>query len=251
MTQHWSHTFYARQDQLTGWYGQDIHLFHKKQAARVTQHLGCTGTLLELGSGGGQFAVSAARLGHQVTALDLWAGAGEYTRTLASRYGTQVDVVTGDFYSVEVPGAFDSVCYWDGFGVGSDDDQRLLLGRIATWLAPGGVAFVDVYTPWYWAHHAGFTRAAAGYTQAYGFNADGCRMTDTYTAEDGPVTQSLRCYSPADLRLLLRGTELSLVDLWPGGHYDPHAGTFRPEVSLGECMTFTALLQTGTAPDAR
>ena len=33
--------------------------------------------------------------------------------------------------------------------------------------------------------------------------------------EDGAVTQSLRCYSPADLRLLLEGTGLSVVDAEP------------------------------------
>ena len=33
--------------------------------------------------------------------------------------------------------------------------------------------------------------------------------------EDDAVTQSLRCYSPADLRLLLEGTGLSVVDVEP------------------------------------
>jgi hypothetical protein len=33
--------------------------------------------------------------------------------------------------------------------------------------------------------------------------------------EDYVVTQSLRCYSPADLYLLLEGTGLSVVDVEP------------------------------------
>ena len=33
--------------------------------------------------------------------------------------------------------------------------------------------------------------------------------------EDDAVTQSLRCYSPADLHLLLEGTGLSVVDVEP------------------------------------
>jgi hypothetical protein len=33
--------------------------------------------------------------------------------------------------------------------------------------------------------------------------------------EDDAVTQSLRCYSPADLRLLIEGTGLSVVDVEP------------------------------------
>lgn len=243
MTEHWSHTFYAQQDRLTGWYGQDLHPTHPALAKRVTQQLRRTGTLLELGAGGGQFAVSAARLGHQVTALDLWAGAGEYTRALATQYATTVQVVTGDFYTVDLPLRFDAVCYWDGFGVGTDDDQRRLLSRIATWLQPGRTAFIDVYTPWYWASYAGFTREGTAYTQVYGFDAEGCRMLDTYSAQgQEPVTQSLRCYSPADLRLLLQGTGLTLTGLWPGGKYDTQAGIYHPVVPLGECMSFTALL---------
>jgi hypothetical protein len=33
--------------------------------------------------------------------------------------------------------------------------------------------------------------------------------------EDAALTQSLRCYSPADLHLLLEGTGLSVVDVEP------------------------------------
>ncbi|MGH2640670.1 MAG: hypothetical protein ACRDGO_03110 [Actinomycetota bacterium] len=33
--------------------------------------------------------------------------------------------------------------------------------------------------------------------------------------EDDAVTQSLRCYAPADLRLLLENTELDLVEVEP------------------------------------
>ncbi|ACO46689.1 class I SAM-dependent methyltransferase [Deinococcus deserti] len=244
MTQHWSHTFYAQQDRLTGGYGQDIHRHHVALSTRVSQYLGNPGTLLELGAGGGQFAVSAARQGHRVTALDLLRGAGEYTRSLADRNNVPMEVVTGDFYTVEFADTFDAVCYWDGFGIGKDDDQRRLLTRIAGWLQPEATAFIDIYTPWYWAYHAGFTRQQSDYTQLYGFDAPDCRLTDTYTPHGGePLTQSLRCYSPADLRLLLRGTGLTLTEVWPGGHYDPQAGVYRSEVPLGKCMTFTALLQ--------
>ena len=51
------------------------------------------------------------------------------------------------------------------------------------------------------------------------FDADGCRLEQTYwpAAEDQSqsVTQSLRCYSPADLRLLLEGTRLALHTIEP------------------------------------
>ncbi|MFN5457566.1 MAG: hypothetical protein ACK5BX_41150, partial [Bradyrhizobium sp.] len=34
-------------------------------------------------------------------------------------------------YTIELAGRFDVVCYWDGFGIGSDADHRRLLRRIA------------------------------------------------------------------------------------------------------------------------
>jgi len=43
-------------------------------------------------------------------------------------------------YDVDIGGPFDAVCYWDGFGIGDDQDQRRLLRRIAGWLAPDGRA---------------------------------------------------------------------------------------------------------------
>lgn len=68
-------------------------------------------------------------------------------------------------------------------------------------------------------------------------------MTDTYRTADGlDHTQSLRCYSPADLQLLLHGTGLQLLDIRPGGHYDPHAGVWTPQVRLAECLSWTATL---------
>lgn len=246
---HWTESFYPQQDALTGCYTAPIHPFHTALASRVTAQLGRPGTLLELGAGGGQFAVSAALLGHAVTALDLWAGAGEFTRRLARTQGVNVEVVTGSFYDAPLPRTFDAVCYWDGFGIGKDAEQRHLLTRLHDWLAPAGTGFVEVYTPWYWARHAGFTRQDEAYTQGYGFEADGCRMTDTYTPAAGdPITQSLRCYSPADLRLLLAGTGLTLTGLWPGGEYDPGTRTWHPEVPLARAQSYTALLTRDSTP---
>lgn len=240
---HWSHSFYERQDAATGCYSAPIHPFHTALAARMTAHLDGAGSLLELGAGGGQFATAAALAGHDVTALDLRAGAGEYTRALARQHGAGVHTLTGGFYTLDPGGPFSAICYWDGFGIGEDDEQRFLLSRMARWLAPGAVAYMDVFTPWYWAHYAGFTHRMEGYTQTYGFDAEGCRMLDTYAPHGKePFTQSLRCYSLADLRLLLPGTGLRLAEVWPGGAYDPHAGVFHPEVPLGECMMYVAVL---------
>ncbi|GGJ86110.1 class I SAM-dependent methyltransferase [Deinococcus aquiradiocola] len=242
---HWSETFYARQTDVPGIGTAAIHPSHRALAARVTAHLGGPRHLLELGSGGGQFAVCAAREGHTVTAVERVPLLVQHSRSLARKHAVQVRVHRADFYTVRLPAAsHDAVCYWDGFGIGTDDDQRRLLRRIAAWLTPAGRAYIDVYTPWYWAHAAGNAPHLPGFARSYGFDPDGCRMLDTYTPTDGtePFTQSLRCYSPADLRLLLTGTPLHLTELWPGGHYDAQAGVWTPEVPLEQAMSYTAVL---------
>lgn len=240
---HWAQNFYERQGQLTGCYAAPLHPYHHEQAAWLRErHAGPQ--LLELGAGGGQFAVAAALAGFEVTALELLPDARAATEALAGEHGVAVRALTADFYTFPLPERFDTVCYWDGFGIGEDGEQRALLRRVHSWLRPGGRAYLDVYTPWYWAGHAGYTRHwLQEVVQTYGFDARGCRMTDTYAPPDeAPITQSLRCYSPADLELLLYGTGLRLLDVTPGGRYDPHAGVWHPNVPLGECMTYRAVL---------
>ncbi len=242
---HWSETFYARQADVPGIYTRAIHSATTELAARVTVHLGGPKRLLELGSGGGQFAVAAALLGHDVTALERVPKLVEHACILARDNDVHPDVQQADFYTVQLPAAhYGTICDWDGFGTGSDDDQRRLLRRVTGWLAPAGRAYIDVYTPWYWAQAAGKAPQLSGFTREYGFGADGCRMLDTYTPNDGSeaFTQSLRCYSPADLRLLLEGTGLKLTECWPGGSYDVQAQVWTPEVPLAQAMTYAAVV---------
>jgi hypothetical protein len=103
-------------------------------------------------------------------------------------------------------GRFDVVAYFDGFGIGSDEDQRRLLRRIVGWLVAGGSVLVDVLVPWYWARRAGNEEefpTGSGVRYLDGFDPGGCRMTERMWRvghEGDAVTQSLRCYSPADLR---------------------------------------------------
>jgi 2-polyprenyl-3-methyl-5-hydroxy-6-metoxy-1,4-benzoquinol methylase len=121
--------------------------------------------ILELGAGDGSTAASLADLGHIVVAVDIVeecvAAASRLAREVC---GGTLTALRGDFFEVDLGGPFDVVCYFDGFGVGADEDQRRLLRRIVGWLDPAGCALVDVLVPWYWAASAGteesFPRAA-------------------------------------------------------------------------------------------
>lgn len=238
---HWATSFYDFQDRLTNCYADPLHPFHHQRAAEVHATYGGK-ILLELGSGGGQWAVAAALAGYDVTALEYREIGTQQARKFAAEHGVSIQALTGDFYHADPGGPFDLICYWDGFGIGSDDEQQALLSRFPGWLNADGRALVEVYMPYYWARHAGFTRQTPQYTQVYGFDAEGCRFTDSYTASDETQTQSLRCYTPADLRLLLAGTGLSLLDIIPGGQYDTAMQTWHPQVPLAECMNWVAVL---------
>ena len=74
----------------------------------------------------------------------------------------------------------------------------------------------------------------------WGFDAEGSRaLGPIWPAgdESQAVTQSLRCYSPADLRLLLEGTGLSLET------YEPYESeTYETRVPLEQALLYLTKL---------
>lgn len=189
--------------------------------------------VLELGAGTGETAAATADAGYDVTAIEFSPTRALHLRAHAQQRADQtvrgsLTALEADFYDVSLPGVFDVVCYWDGFGVGSDADQRRLLRHIASeWLAPGGSVLVDVFNPYRWAAEAGnelvFDRNHESHLyrqrRRFGFDfAAGCFLDEWCPIgdetgvcdESRAITQRIRCYNPADLRLLLEGTGLSL-----------------------------------------
>ena len=191
--------------------------------------------VLELGSSYGNTAAVMAQAGHDVVGIEI-SDRIEFARPYERQAGAgSLRFVRGDFYRATVDGPFDVVCYWNGFGVGTDADQRRLLGRIAgEWLAPGGVALIDVANPTGWINAAGVEERraadpAAGYdydvSERVDFDPVRGRMVDTWwrtKAPDERWSQDIRCYAPADVALLLEGTglRLALVEL-DGEELDP------------------------------
>lgn len=138
-------------------------------------------------------------------------------------------MLEGDFNTVEVPSPFDVVCYWDGFGVGSDADQRQLLRRVKQeWLRPQGMMLLDVFSPSFCAARAGkgerveevwrlvkgkvrTVRLSVPVMAKYDFDPISCRFLSEWWPRGRKrqtISESIRCYSPADLLLLLEGTGL-------------------------------------------
>lgn len=176
----------------------------------------------------------------------------------------RLQIVRGDFYTVDLDGRFDVVVYWNGFGVGSDADQRRLLARIATeWLGPDGTALIDVFNPLVWASWDGqIERLHPGPGRGYhhelmqrvAFDPVTSTAVDTWwdTSEpDRTISQRLRCYSPADLRLLLEGTGMTLDQLLAGGEIiDPAGDHAGHGALLRDHHEYLAVLRTGSASTA-
>jgi SAM-dependent methyltransferase len=244
--------FYEQQNAWVGAYSGEVTERHRENAAVVYRLAGGRlGRLLELGAGGGQDAAAAADLGYWVVAVDIVPSFVDGARKLVSgvRKG-RLHAVQADFYEVEFPRPFDIVCYWDGFGIGADEDQRRLLKRIADWLLPDGFALIEVYTPQYWARAAGRRMEFGRAVRQYDFDTQACRMLDRWWPvghEDSAISQSLRCYAPDDLRALLEGTGLTLKHLESRGAYDFERNRFDEDAAVDDSMQYLAMLALSTA----
>lgn len=212
----WVSRFYDRKSEVSGPSGVLEH--HRERAAAIERFGGKrAGRVLELGCGAGGSAVATAELGYEVVAVELSPVRAQFARQLIEdRSDLSIEVVEADFMTVDLPGRFDAVTYWNGFGVGSDADQRRLLRRVGKWLAPDAVVVLDVFNPLGWSRLAGefSTDEETGLRRAVDFDAVESRFVDTWWFDGEssfPLAQSIRCYSPADFTLLLEGTRLHLV----------------------------------------
>jgi len=248
----WTKDFYTRQYEMMGsaavWatFSPDNLPSRAKGRPAAVERIAGPGPkrVLELGCGGGVMSLAIALRGNAVVAVDIVDEAVVSARHFATLVTNgEMSVVQGDFYEIELDGLFDVVCYFDGFGIGSDADQRRLLRRIAGWLKPEGCALIDIYnTTWHSAHRNGEVEQERNIMYRFDFDADGCRLEESMWPvdedESQSVTQSLRCYSPADFRLLLEGTGLILQSM------DPYESTwdYDKPVPLKEAAIYLAKL---------
>ena len=244
----WVAAFYQAQNDWFGVYLLPIDEQHEERRQVVEELLGTTPcSMLELGAGGGQTAVVLAKAGHDLTMIELLESSTCYAQQLAEEQEVVLTILQGDFYTVDLPQTFDTVLYFDSFGIGSDADQKRLLRRVATWLKPDGKALIEVGTPWYWNEIAkGRKVDLGGCFREYDFEVASSRLIDRWWRKEAPnevVQQSLRCYSPADLELLLQGTGLEVVDIQAGNCIAYEPTRWRTRVSLPEAMTYYAVLQ--------
>jgi len=243
----WVRGFYEKQGRWADVYCGDVEPRHRERAELVRKFTPReSGRVLELGCGGGQTAAAIADLGYDVTAIDLVPDAVEHAQRLAdSKPDRLLHVQQADFYDVAFDDPFDAICYFDGFGIGSDTDQQRLLGRIESWLNHDGRALIEVYAPDYWRQVAGRTMTWDDVGRRYGFDQEGSRMLDTWWRTDAPsetITQSLRCYTRDEFEAMAHVVGLGLKKIVPGGAVDYECGVYRERVPLDEAMQYIAVL---------
>ena len=244
----WVKEFYATQNEWFGVYLGDISPSHHMRASLVQQMTGTeTKKILELGAGGGQTAIALGQLGHEITMIELLQESAQHAQELSQHYHIDLRIFQTDFYTLDLDEQFDLVCYFDSFGIGTDADQRRLLCRIADWLQPNGAAIVEIGSTWYWGGIGkGKSLDLGDCIRQYDFDAVQCQLIDNWWRKGNPahvVSQYLRCYTPADLNLLLEGTGLSISAIESGGRIDYNANQFIPKVRLKEAMTYYVKLE--------
>jgi SAM-dependent methyltransferase len=213
--------------------------------------------IFELGAGSGAVAAEMARLGHSVIALELTSAIHLAQELNQENWKGSLTALEADFYTVELNGRFDVICYWDGFGLGSDGDQRRLIKRIAReWLAAGGSALIDVFSPVRFARHAEEEEILPPLKGVPGsvemlhkchFDPLHCRWIDEWQPTAHPtqaLAQTVRCYTPADFELLLQDTGLALKRIEVDGlAIDLDADQITTSGPLMEAYSYLVVLQ--------
>lgn len=208
--------FYSQTDRWWGAAENMVDATDRSRASVLSRHCAPHASVLELGCGYGTTVRACAEAGYVMTGID-------FSARIDRAPAGEADFVQADFYEHRFDRSFDAVTYWDGFGVGSDQDQRRLLDRIGReWLGPLGVAIVEVMDPTGWSADHGLDEIKrADPTRGYRFELGHRRTFDAATSiaadtwwELGSSTewsQHLRCYSPAEFTDLVAGTPLRLA----------------------------------------
>lgn len=198
-------------------------------------------TILELGAGNGALARGLSTLNKDITTVELVPEMVEFAKQFDTPHVTSV---CGSFYDIDIKNTFDTILYMDGFGVGSDKEQLILLNRIYTWLNDDGMALIDIYQPNYWKKVQGqkmIPHPDLNIISVYGYDESFSRMTDIWWEDGNPKgthTQSLACYSVDEIYDLCEKAKLKIITYYPGGAMDFENWKFSEKVSLSDCLSY-------------
>ena len=241
MKENWVQPFYKRQFE---YYHDSLDNLndYKKEITLIDEQVGKSfQVVLEIGAGSGLLANALSLNDKDITTVELVPELVEYAKAHSN---PSVNILCDSFYTVQLPNQYDLVLYLDGFGVGTDKDQLLLLQRIHEWLKDDGYALIDIYEPNYWKNVKGQQMLVVEKTnilREYGYDDTNCRMTDTLWQSGSPnetITQSLACYSTDEINSLCLQAGLQIIAYFPGGAMNFNTWRFEEVASLSYCLSY-------------
>ncbi len=196
---------------------------------------GQTGRILDLGCGPGLYAVRMAKLGHDVTGIDISPASLEYARGFAQAEGVDCRFVSGDFREASFTGKYDLIMQIHGeLNVFRREDAKALIARCADSLAPGDRLLLEVDRPeatreigrspstWRALEHGLFSDEPHLYLEESYWNKERRAATRRYwivDAASGEVTrhaQSFAAYEADEYTQILTAAGLHGAELIPG-----------------------------------
>lgn len=100
--------------------------------------------VVDLGSGCGELALHLARLGMRVTGVEASSRLVELCRLASQENGLEAEFIQANMFEWQPDFAVDVVISINtSFGYGSNEQNIGLLEKIAEWLTPGGILYLD------------------------------------------------------------------------------------------------------------
>jgi len=179
--------------------------------------------VLDVPCGQGRLTVPLARMGLEMTGLDLTGKYLRRARRAARREGLEVRFLRGDMREIDFEEEFSAVFNWFGsFGYFSDADNLRFCRRVLRALKPGGRFLVEgTNKPFILANFKTDMTSTVGgvrLRQRPSFDAARSRIRCTWHLRRGERTErhriSMRIFSGAEIRALLREAGFSEVKLY-------------------------------------
>ncbi|MFC5602766.1 class I SAM-dependent methyltransferase [Sporosarcina koreensis] len=244
-TNQWVIPFYKKQFEWLRDAEAGMASYLQSDADKIEEQIGGKfETMLDIGAGVGSIARTLDARGISMTTLEL---VPELVEAARRRSPKSIDIHEGDFYTYEFSKPFDVVSYFDGFGIGSDDDQLKLLERMKSWVTDEGSLLIDIYHPHYWRTiAAGQKMKIDDAERIYSFDETESRMVDSWWHKENPdeiVTQSLRCYTVDEISSLCEKAGLTITAIFPGGAMDFDNWTYVETAPLSACLSYRIKLK--------
>lgn len=240
ITDQWVIPFYKKQFEWLRDVEEEMASYLQQSADKIEEQIGVTfESMLDIGAGVGSIARVLDARGIAMTTLEL---VPELVETARIRSPKSVDIHMGDFYTYTFSKQFDVVSYFDGFGIGTDNDQLTLLKRMKDWVKDDGSLLIDIYHPDYWrTMAAGQKMKIDNAERIYSFDEGNCRLVDSWWHAEHPediVAQSLRCYTINEISAMCEKAQLTIVGIFPGGAMDFDKWAYIETAPLSSCLSY-------------